>query len=206
MNGTSHPPGLPGPGGRRRPERSRARRRTARRRDPTRIIDKGDGIALQTRAIGIHARTLEVLDMMGLADRFTECGHAARHLRSYSQSRCLASLELARCGSRFGFLLDLPQEQTERLLRARITEPGYLESWLGAAGLTDSANVDFWRALLTGLAGQKLANDPGGARWIRLAERAIDGLPGPAAPRARKSSSGHGSRHRAGAVFAEVPR
>ena len=38
----------------------------------TRIIDQGDAVALQARAIGIHARTLEILDMMGLAERFTE--------------------------------------------------------------------------------------------------------------------------------------
>src|SRR5579859_5628234 len=49
---------------------------------------------------------------------------------------------------------------------------GYLEAWRGAAGLTDGADVDFWRALLTGLAGQQLANDPGGVRWIGLADRA----------------------------------
>ena len=90
----------------------------------TRIIDKGGGMALQTRAIGIHARTLEVFDMMGLAERFVERGQVVRHLRFYSEGRCLASLEFARCGSRFGFLLDLPQDQTERLLRARITELG----------------------------------------------------------------------------------
>jgi 2-polyprenyl-6-methoxyphenol hydroxylase-like FAD-dependent oxidoreductase len=90
----------------------------------TRIIDKGDGVALQTRAIGIHARTLEVLDMMGLAERFVERGQVVRHLRFYSEGRCLVSLEFARCGSRFGFLLDLPQDQTERLLRARVTELG----------------------------------------------------------------------------------
>ena len=90
----------------------------------TRVIDKGDGVALQTRAIGIHARTLEVLDMMGLADRFTERGQVVRQLRFYSRGRCLTSLEFARCGSRFGFLLDLPQDQTERLLRARIAELG----------------------------------------------------------------------------------
>src|SRR5262249_56155143 len=71
----------------------------------TRIIDKGDGVALQARAIGIHARTLEILDMMGLAERFTERGQVVRHLRFYSQGRCLTSLEFARCGSRFGFLL-----------------------------------------------------------------------------------------------------
>ena len=90
----------------------------------TRVIDKGDGVALQTRAIGIHARTLEVLDTMGLADRFTERGQVVRQLRFYSRGRCLTSLEFARCGSRFGYVLDLPQDQTERLLRARIAELG----------------------------------------------------------------------------------
>ena len=90
----------------------------------TRIIDKGDGVVLQARAIGIHARTLEVLDMMGLAERFVERGQVVRQLRWYSKGKHLVSLEFARCGSRFGFLLDLPQDETERLLRARITELG----------------------------------------------------------------------------------
>jgi 2-polyprenyl-6-methoxyphenol hydroxylase-like FAD-dependent oxidoreductase len=90
----------------------------------TRIVDKGDGVALESRAIGIHARTLEVLDMMGLADRFIERGQVVRHLCFYSQARCLASLEFARCGSRFGFLLDLPQDETQRLLRAGLAERG----------------------------------------------------------------------------------
>src|SRR5215469_11908770 len=90
----------------------------------TRIIDKGDGVALESRAIGIHARTLEVLDMMGLAERFIERGQVVHHLRFYSEGRCLASLEFARCGSPFGFLLDLPQDDTQRLLRARVAELG----------------------------------------------------------------------------------
>ena len=89
-----------------------------------RIIDQGDGVALQSRAIGIHARTLEVLDMMGLADRFIERGQVVGHMRFYSNGRRLVSMEFARCGSRFGFLLDLPQDQTERLLRARNAELG----------------------------------------------------------------------------------
>ena len=103
----------------------------------TRIIDKGDGVALQTRAIGIHARTLEVLNMMGLAQRFIERGQVVRHLSFYSEGRRLASLEFARCGSRFGFLLDLPQDQTERLLRARIAElGGVVEDGAELTGLT----------------------------------------------------------------------
>ena len=56
----------------------------------------------------------------------------------------------------------------------------YLETWHGAAGLTDPADVDLWRAVLTGLAGQQIANDPGGTRWTKLVDRAIDGLLGTA--------------------------
>ena len=44
----------------------------------TRIIDKGDGVNLETRAIAIHARALEVLDLMGLAERFVDHGQAVR--------------------------------------------------------------------------------------------------------------------------------
>ena len=103
----------------------------------TRIIDKGDGMALQSRAIGIHARSLEVLDMMGLVEGFIDLGQVVRHLRFYSQSRRLACLDFARCGSRFGFLLDLPQDQTERLLRTRISElGGAIENGTELTGLT----------------------------------------------------------------------
>ena len=103
----------------------------------TRVIDKGDGATLQARAIGIHARTLEILDMMGLAERFLEHGQVVHQLRFYSEGRCLAGLEFARCGSRFGFLLDLPQDQTERLLRARVTElGGVVEDGTELIGLT----------------------------------------------------------------------
>ncbi len=107
----------------------------------TRIIDKGDGMALQSRAIGIHARSLEVLDMMGLAGSFTELGQVVHHLRFYSQGRGLARLDFARCGSRFGFLLDLPQDQTERLLRARISElGGVIENGAELTGLATGSD------------------------------------------------------------------
>jgi AcrR family transcriptional regulator len=55
----------------------------------------------------------------------------------------------------------------------------YLERWLSAAGLTDPADADLARAVLTGLAGQQIANDPGGTRWTRLVDRAVDGVLGP---------------------------
>ena len=89
-----------------------------------RVIDKGEGPAPQNRAVAIHARTLELLDTMGLADAFIDQGHRVRRLRWYAGQRNLLDLDLARNGSRYGFVLHLPQSQTETLLRARVQELG----------------------------------------------------------------------------------
>lgn len=90
----------------------------------TRILDKGDGAALETRALGVHARTLEVFDLMGLADRFLERGHEVHNFRMYTAGKRLVKLDLSLSGSRFGFMLDIPQNETESLLRDRIRELG----------------------------------------------------------------------------------
>lgn len=55
-------------------------------------------------------------------------------------------------------------------------------------GLTDADAFDIWIALVGGLIDQHFANDPGGSRFSRLLERAVDmwadavGLPRTAAP------------------------
>jgi AcrR family transcriptional regulator len=41
-------------------------------------------------------------------------------------------------------------------------------------GIQDPAAVDLYTALISGLVEQQLANDPGGDRWSRLLDRAID--------------------------------
>jgi 2-polyprenyl-6-methoxyphenol hydroxylase-like FAD-dependent oxidoreductase len=106
----------------------------------TRIIDKGNGAALETRAVGIHARALEVLDLMGLAERFIDCGQIVRRFRFYTDGRRRLSLDLARNGTRFGFMLGIPQHDTERLLRARVAElGGVIEQRTELTGLSDGA-------------------------------------------------------------------
>jgi len=86
----------------------------------TRVIDKGKGPARQSRAISIYARTLELLDTMGLAETLIAHGHQVRRLHWYAGKRTLLNLDLARNGSRYGFVLHLPQNETERLLRTRV--------------------------------------------------------------------------------------
>ena len=47
-------------------------------------------------------------------------------------------------------------------------------SRLAEIGITDPAAVDLWTAVLTGLTDQQISNDPGGDRWERLVDRALD--------------------------------
>ena len=48
-----------------------------------------------------------------------------------------------------------------------------MEAWLRRADIATDRTLDLWRALLLGLAGEQLANDPGGQRWRKLAEPAV---------------------------------
>jgi AcrR family transcriptional regulator len=43
-----------------------------------------------------------------------------------------------------------------------------------AAGVSDAADIDVFTAVVNGLAHQQVANDPGGTRWVRLADRVVD--------------------------------
>lgn len=45
---------------------------------------------------------------------------------------------------------------------------------LAAAGITEREDVDVFTALISGLAHQQVANDPGGDRWVRLARRTVE--------------------------------
>ena len=45
---------------------------------------------------------------------------------------------------------------------------------LAAAGVSEPGDVDLFSAMVSGLAHQQVANDPGGDRWVRLAALAVD--------------------------------
>ncbi len=47
---------------------------------------------------------------------------------------------------------------------------------LAAAGVPSPEDLDLWTAVVTGLATQQTSNDPGGDRWSRLVDTAVDRL------------------------------
>ena len=51
-----------------------------------------------------------------------------------------------------------------------------LEQTLAAFGLTGADDVDLFTAMTAGIAAQQYANDPGGDRYLRLTDRAVDAV------------------------------
>lgn len=57
-----------------------------------------------------------------------------------------------------------------------------MQDGLARAGIVDPHATDLSTAVMTGLASQQLANDPGGDRWARLVDRAVAMLMAETAP------------------------
>jgi AcrR family transcriptional regulator len=49
-----------------------------------------------------------------------------------------------------------------------------LRAALASAGITSPESLDLWTATVTGLVTQQVSNEPGGDRWARLVDRAVD--------------------------------
>lgn len=89
------------------------------------LIDKYPGVLEATKAAAIHARTLEVLDTLGIAERIVSEGQKVEYLnlRTHYEDRLVIRFdELA--GTRYPFMIDLPQYRTEEILIDRLKEMG----------------------------------------------------------------------------------
>ncbi|HEY3599732.1 MAG TPA: FAD-dependent monooxygenase [Paraburkholderia sp.] len=96
----------------------------ARARIPVRLIDKATRPDPHSRAIGIQARTLELLEQHRLVEPFLELGHRARVANLYSNGQRLARLDFDPLQTRYPYLLFLDQSITERLLTAHLATLG----------------------------------------------------------------------------------
>lgn len=74
--------------------------------------DRGGG----SRAIGITPTSLQILDEIGLLERFLDAGLKVRRAAVHSGSRLLARVRIDSAQWEFPFILALPQAATERLL------------------------------------------------------------------------------------------
>ncbi|MFF6793269.1 FAD-dependent oxidoreductase [Streptomyces filamentosus] len=88
--------------------------------DVTLVERRPAGRSSLTRAFGVHARTLELLDSRGLADALEATGTPLTRMRLFGR----LSLDLDRLPSRFDHLLITPQYEVERLLEERAAAAG----------------------------------------------------------------------------------
>ena len=83
------------------------------------IIDRHSGPAQQTRAMAVHARTLEIYSKLGIADRALELGRVGNGANMWSQGRLKAHIPFRGMGegvSAFPYVLMLGQDDNERIM------------------------------------------------------------------------------------------
>ncbi|MFG2014741.1 FAD-dependent monooxygenase [Actinomadura geliboluensis] len=84
------------------------------------VVDKRGGESGVTRAFGLHARALELLDARGMGDELVALGNPLRTVYPAYASR----VDFGRLDTRYPMLLIVPQNGTEKVLRRRAAELG----------------------------------------------------------------------------------
>ena len=88
------------------------------------IVDKQAAGANTSRACVIHARTLEVLEALGVTERLLQEGVKVPIFRIRDRDRPLLTIDFGEIDSPYPFTLMYPQDRTERLLLARFEDLG----------------------------------------------------------------------------------
>ena len=105
-----------------------------------RIIDRSLDRARESRALAVQARTLELLDSIGLADALVSRGRTSARLVVHFGARAVAAVQLGDIGAtdtRFPFILFVSQAETERLLVDHLAGSGVsVERGVELAGFT----------------------------------------------------------------------
>jgi 2-polyprenyl-6-methoxyphenol hydroxylase-like FAD-dependent oxidoreductase len=96
------------------------------------IIDRHAGPSLQTRALGVQARTLEIYAKLGLVDRALELGKIGTGANMWAQGRKMARVPLGEAGAKvtpYPFILILGQDDNERIMGDKLRELGASVQW-----------------------------------------------------------------------------
>ena len=104
---------------------------------PVRIIDKQSAPATTSRAVGVQPRTLELLELRGLADEMVRLGNPGLAASFYGGGKRAFRLDFTRVDSHYHYLLFISQAETERILRTAVEKQG--------AGSSAASNSLGWR-------------------------------------------------------------
>lgn len=96
------------------------------------IIDKSQGVTPYSKALGVHARTLEIYEQLGLAQKAVEQGTIAGKVRMLQRDEVLGQVELSNIGkglSAYPFMLVLEQSRNEQLMYDWLKGHGHDVLW-----------------------------------------------------------------------------
>ncbi len=112
-----------------------------------RIIDRAPERTQTSKALAIFPRSLEMLEAMGVVDRFLSEGQMLHGLSIHHRAEQVAQIDLTAVASPFPFVLSLPQAETERLLGEELSRRGIeVERGVELTNLTQTS--DLVRAVL----------------------------------------------------------
>ncbi|WP_057914639.1 FAD-dependent monooxygenase [Peribacillus muralis] len=91
-----------------------------------RVIDQADAPPTTSRAFGIHPRTMELFERVGIADAIEERAQKIYDMRAFTDGHELTNVVMDPAGlfTRYTCTYSLPQVYTEEIMRARLAELG----------------------------------------------------------------------------------
>ncbi|MFI0515738.1 FAD-dependent oxidoreductase [Streptomyces sp. WSLK1-5] len=103
----------------------------ARRGVAVRIVDRAPGPATTSRALAVHARTLEICEQMGVLDSLLPRGRKVEHFTLHLRGRTLVQFDTdySTMPTRYPFSLMVDQVVTEEVLRERLSLRGVEVEW-----------------------------------------------------------------------------
>jgi 2-polyprenyl-6-methoxyphenol hydroxylase-like FAD-dependent oxidoreductase len=162
----------------------------ARRGLRVRVIEKLAQPTDQSRAVAVHARSLDMFDRMGVVDEILSTGIKAIAMQLYAGHSRLFRVPLGGVDSAFPFTLNTAQTETERVLGERLQSLGvtvergvelvalshddgavrltlqHQDGWTEQASASWVIGADGARSTVRRLVGAKLAGSFEGARFL----------------------------------------
>ncbi len=96
------------------------------------VVEKNPGVTTYSKALGVHARTLEIYEQLGLAETAVSFGTVAGKVRMLESGRVLGEVDLSNVGqglSAYPYLLVLEQSKNERLMYEYLRAHGRDVHW-----------------------------------------------------------------------------
>lgn len=113
----------------------------SRRGKSVRLIEKAADRTNLSKAVGINARSLELLEPSGITARLLDAGLRIEHINLRNGSDILARVDLSKLPGPYNFMLSLPQSETELILENALAERGVsVERETELTGFTQDAD------------------------------------------------------------------